>query len=137
MKYRYILLVFVMLFSTTALAKPHVLSWSWPTQDCDAAELLLSDWNSAEIIYDVNPMPMPSDTDGPCAATGDPGGPTGSTSVVIPDSATTEIELNLMPGMTYYARIRVCYFTATNCSAWSAELEFTVPYGKPQRSTFN
>lgn len=126
----------LLLFSVSAFAKPHTLNWSWPTADCDAITLNPNDWVSGEIIYDVDPMPMPSDTGGPCSATNDPNGPSSSISVPI-TTPVTELELNLQPGVTYYARIRVCYVTTTNCSAWSTELEFVVPRGKPQRSTWN
>jgi hypothetical protein len=50
------------------------------------------------------------------------------TPVTIPD---TSITLNLQPGITYYARIRVCAYTADNCSAWASEVSFVVPYGRP------
>jgi len=132
---RFVLLL-ALAFSAPAMAKPHTLSWDWPTQDCDAAALDQGQWVSAEIIYDTAPMPMPSDTGGPCGATPDPDGPPTATPVPIASPTPTEVTLNLQPGITYYARIRVCYNTATNCSNWSAELEFTVPYGKPQRSTW-
>lgn len=129
-------LLILCLFAAPVMAKPHTLSWSWPTQDCDAAALDQTQWVSAEIIYDTATMPMPSDTGGPCGTTADPDGPPTATPVPITSPTPTEVTLNLQPGITYFARIRVCYNTPTNCSNWSAELEFTVPYGKPQRSTW-
>lgn len=122
-------LLLTVALASTALAKPQDLSWTWPTTDCDGAPLSQADWVSGEIIYDVSPMPMPSDAGGPCTGTPDPDGPVSSTSVAT-TSATT-ITLNLQPGVTYYARIRTCYNTPTNCSNWSAEVSFVVPYGKP------
>lgn len=125
---RYILLV-LLLSAGFAHAKPQELNWTWPTQDCDGATINQADWVSAEIIYDVSSMPMPSDTAGPCSATSDPDGPASSTSV--PTTNATTITLNLQPGVQYFARIRVCYNTPTNCSNWSTEAVFVVPYGKP------
>lgn len=127
--------LFLFALPATALAKPHTLSWNWPTQDCDAAALDQSQWMGAEIIVDTSPMPMPSDTEGACVAV-DPDAPASATSIPITVPSPTEVTLNLQPGVTYYARIRACYGLATNCSSWSSELEFTVPYGKPQRSEF-
>jgi hypothetical protein len=130
---RYIVAVFLLTLSVAACAKPQTLSWNWPTQDCDSVALDQAQWINAEIIYDTEPMPMPSDTAGPCSATPDPDGPATATSVPITASQPTQVTLNLQPGITYFARIRVCYTVATNCSAWSAETQFTVPYGKPNR----
>jgi hypothetical protein len=115
-------------------AKPHTLEWTWPTQNCDATALLASDFIAAEIAYDVNPMPMPSDTLGPCDLTQpDPDAPVAATVVAV-DLLTTSHTLNLMPGMTYYARIRLSAYVAGNWSAWSVETQFTVPYGRPGRT---
>ena len=100
---RLFLAAFILLFSTAALAKPQTLSWT--------------------------SMPMPSDTAGPCSGD-DPAGPVTATSVPIttPDTSTT---LNLQPGITYYARIRVCYGAPDICSNWATEVSFVVPHGKP------
>ena len=126
---RLFLAAFILLFSTAALAKPQTLSWTWPTTDCAGDPLNQADWVSAEIIYDTASMPMPSDTAGPCSGD-DPAGPVTATSVPIttPDTSTT---LNLQPGITYYARIRVCYGAPDICSNWATEVSFVVPHGKP------
>lgn len=133
MRYLYALLV-VLLLSQSAFAKPHTLSWTWPTQDCDAESLIQSEWNRAEIIYDTEAMPMPSDAAGPCSGTPDPDGPPTATVVPLTNNQVSTT-LNLQPGVTYYARIRVCYYFADNCSSWSNQTVFTVPYGKPQAIT--
>ncbi len=115
-----------------AEAKPHQLSWSWPTTDCDSLILASSDLIESELIYAVSSMPMPSDTTGSCDATADPGAPAGATVVPISISETSAV-LNLKPGQTYYARIRVSAYVAGNWSSWSTELQFTVPYGRPNK----
>ena len=119
-----------------AQAKPHQLSWVWPVTYCPEEGQTIGDPLSiaslveSELIYSTNPMPMNSDTDGPCASTPDAEPPAGAISVpiTIPDTSVT---LNLQPGQTYYARIRVAAPTAGNWSSWSAQATFTVPYGKP------
>lgn len=125
-------LVFFLLLSlgSVAYAKPQVLSWNWPTTDCDGETLVVTDLIASEIAVDTSPMPMPSDTDGACAATGDPDAPASATvtSVPMPD---TSITLNLQPGVTYYARIRVSAYIDGNWSVWSDQVSFQVPYGKP------
>ena len=120
----------VLMLSTGAMAKPQVLSWNWPTTDCDGAPLVVTDLLTSEIAVDVVPMDMPSDTAGPCSATADPDAPATATvtPVTMPD---TSITLNLNPGVTYYARIRVSAYQAGNWSSWSTQVSFQVPYGKP------
>ena len=124
-----------MLATTVAYAKPQTLTWAWPTTNCDDTPLTISDLTAAELIYDTSPMPMPSDTAGPCSSTNDPPAPASATTVPItmPDASVT---LNLQPGETYYARIRVEANTAGNWSVWSVEYQFTVPYGRPNRAIF-
>jgi len=130
MKKLFILLI--CLFPIVACAKPQTLSWSWPTTSCDGEALAMADWNRAELAYDVNPMPMPSDSGDGCASV-DPDAPAAATVVPI-TTPVTSVELNLMPGMTYYARIRVCYYGPTVCSSWSSQHQFVVPYGKPNKA---
>ena len=127
-----IAIIAVLLISTSAYAKPQVVGWTWPISDCDGVVIAASDLRDAVFIYDVNPMPMPSDTDGPCTVTPDPDAPVSATSESI-TVTQTQVTLNLMPGMTYYARIRVSAFVDGNWSNWSSEYQFTVPYGKPNR----
>lgn len=122
--------VLLLFCSVAAYAKPQDLSWSWPANDCDGAALAVTDLVEAEIAVDTSPMPMPSDTAGPCDVTPDPDAPTTAavTPVPMPD---TSITLNLQPGVTYYARIRVSAGVAGNWSAWSSQISFQVPHGKP------
>lgn len=123
----------VILLSGCAFAKPHQLSWTWPTTNCDATALDAADMIESELIYSTTAMPMPSDTLGPCdEATPDPDAPAGALSVAIPLSDNT-VTLNLQPGQTYYARIRVSAYVNGNWSAWSGQAQFTVPYGRPHR----
>ncbi|MBW2663724.1 MAG: fibronectin type III domain-containing protein [Deltaproteobacteria bacterium] len=98
--------------------------------DCEGAALAESDLVESELIYSQSPMPMPSDADGVCAPDADPDAPPGSLSVAIPVTDTAVI-LNLQPGQTYFARIRVSALIAGNWSSWSNQVQFTVPYGKP------
>ena len=113
-------------------AKPQILSWAWPTTDCDGIVLTAADLIESDLIYSTTPMPMPSDADGPCAATADPDAPASATSVSVPVTDTSII-LNLKPGETYFARIRVNAYVAGNWSSWSAQKQFTIPYGRPDR----
>ncbi len=119
-----------------ANAKPHMLSWTWPTTDCDNVPLFGADLIQSELIFDTVPMPMPSDADGPCAPTADPGPPAGATVVPIPLTDIV-VTLNLQPGQTYYARIRVSAYVNGNWSSWSDETQFTVPYGRPNKIRFS
>lgn len=132
---KYLTAIFLLLMSSVVFAKPHVLLWDWPVQDCEGSLIIESNLLEAEIAYDVNPMPMPSDTDGECAPTIDPSAPQSATVALIPVTANF-YELNLKPGETYYARIRVSTFLSGNWSSWSAEKEFTVPFGRPKRATW-
>jgi hypothetical protein len=125
-----VILMLGLMFSATAMAKPQELSWNWPTTDCDGAALAVADLFASEIAVDTAPMDMPSDTAGPCTATADPDAP--ATAMVTPVTMpNTSITLNLQPGITYYARIRVSSFVAGNWSSWSTQISFQVPYGKP------
>ena len=127
MKY---IIVILILFAGVAEAKPQQLSWQHPTDDCDGSALSASDFVEQELIYSQTPMPMPSDSDGPCAPTVDPDGPAGSLSVAVPITDTSVI-LNLQPGQTYFARSRISSFVSGNWSSWSNQVQFTVPYGRP------
>lgn len=118
--------------SACAFAKPHMLTWEWPTTDCEGLTIVASDLVESELIYSSVPMPMPSDTDGPCAVTADPDAPAGSLSVPIPVTDNTVI-LNLHPGQTYYARMRVSAYVDGNWSSWSDQAQFTIPYGRPNK----
>ena len=121
-----------LLLSCAANAKPQIVTWEWPTTDCDSTILAQADLIESEIIYDTSPMPMPSDTVGACDAVGDPDAPAGAT--VIPVSvADNSVILNLHPGTTYFARMRVSAYVAGNWSSWSTSHQFTVPYGRPNR----
>ena len=125
-----ILMLLGLMLSAPAMAKPQQLSWNWPTTDCDGATMVVTDLLASEIAVDTSPMPMPSDTAGPCSATGDPDAP--ATATVTPvNMPDTSITLNLQPGITYYARIRVSAYVAGNWSSWSSQVSFQVPYGKP------
>ena len=128
-----LLLILLTLFvGCGAQAKPQILSWAWPTTDCDQLVLTTDDLIASDLIYSTAPMPMPSDIDGPCVATSDPDAPASATSVSVPISDTSII-LNLKPGETYFARMRVTAYVAENWSSWSKEVQFTVPYGRPNR----
>lgn len=138
MKRMFLILVAIALSACSGMAsaKPHQLLWTWPTSYCpDPGQptgdpLAVEDLATSELIYSTEPIPMPSDTDGPCAPAGDPGPPASAT--VVPVSVpSTSITLNLQPGVTYYARIRVSAPTPDNWSSWSAQATFTVPYGRP------
>lgn len=129
------LLVLLLFVPMLAVAKPHQLSWTWPVDTCDGAALSVGELIEAELIYSLVHMSMPSDGAGPCAEPGDPEAPPGAITVPISMPDTT-VTLNLQPGQTYYARIRVSAYLAGNWSAWSAEATFTVPYGRPNRVIF-
>ena len=122
--------LFFGLLASAAYAKPHQLTWTWPATDCDGVTLSSADFIESEIVYSFSPMPMPSDTDGPCAIVVDPDAPASATSVPVPLS-NSSIILNLQPGQTYYARIRVSAYVDGNWSSWSNQAEFTVPRGRP------
>lgn len=126
------LVMSAMLGACSADAKPQVIAFTWPTTDCDSLPIVASDLIESELIYDIVPMPMPSDTDGPCAVTVDPDPPASATVVPV-DTSDTSVILNLHPGQTYYARMRVSAYLAGNWSSWSVQHQFTVPYGKPNR----
>ena len=130
----YVLVVGVLLIMSggDASAKPQIVSWQMPTTDCDGDPLPAADLLSFELIYDTEPMPMPSDTAGPCGATEDPGPPATATVVNVPVTQTSTI-LNLQPGVTYYFRARISAYISGNWSAWSVEISKTVPYGRPDR----
>lgn len=126
-------LLALLLYPLIAMSKPHGLSWAWPTTDCDDMPLAIGDFVAAEIAIDTSPMPMPSDTNPACGPETDPDAPPSATiyPVTPPDTA---MDINLQPGVTYYARIRAASHVTGNWSDWSSEKEFTVPYGKPQRT---
>lgn len=114
----------------SALAKPHTLSWEWPVDTCEGDPMVLTDLLDAELIYSTSPMPMQQDVDGPCVGL-NAAAPAGSISVPIPVTPDTFVTLNLQPGQTYYARMRVSAFTDGNLSGWTEQLEFVVPFGRP------
>lgn len=116
--------------SSVACAKPQVLSWNWPTTDCDGVTLAVTDLVASEVAVDTAPMDMPSDTAGACSGADDPAAPATATVTDVP-MPDTSITLNLQPGVTYYARIRVSAYVAGNWSVWSSQVSFQVPYGKP------
>lgn len=125
-----IVLLVGLAMSQAAFAKPQTLNWNWPTTDCDGEPLVVADLLTSEVAVDTAPMDMPSDTAGPCAETGDPDAPDTAT-VTLVNMPDTSITLNLQPGITYYARIRVSAYQAGNWSSWSAQISFQVPYGRP------
>jgi hypothetical protein len=128
-----ILLVLISLaFSACAFAKPQIVSWEMPTGNCDATTLDAADLLEFELIYDTEPMPMPSDTTGPCDEAADPEAPSTATTVPVPVTETSTI-LNLQPGVTYYFRARVSAYIEGNWSSWSVQISKTVPYGRPDR----
>ena len=119
-----------LLVAADVFAKPQDLSWNWPTVNCDGEAMSLSDLVVGEVAVDTSPMVMPSDTAGPCSGTDDPAAPvTAIVAPVTPDQTT--VTVNLQPGVTYYARIRVSAYIDGNWSSWSQEKAFIVPYGKP------
>lgn len=123
------ILIMTMLCSC-AFAKPHQLTWAQPVTDCDGETLTQANFLEQELIYSLTPMPMPSDADGPCAVVADPEAPAGSLSVAVPATDESTV-LNLQPGQTYYARIRISAYVNGNWSSWSNQAQFTVPYGRP------
>jgi hypothetical protein len=130
-----IVVLSLLLASGAVVAKPHMLTWEWPTTDCDGDALAATDLFESELIYSLSPMPMPSDSGGACTETGDPDAPAGALTVPIP-VVDTAVTLNVQPGETYYARIRVSSFVDGNWSVWSDQVTFTVPYGKPNKVQF-
>ena len=121
---RYLILI-SLLFYSSAWAVPATLNWDWPTLYCDGTAIDQNNWIRAEVIYSLSPLPMPSDDLGDCADPPDPDGPPEATSIPITTPVTSidiEVELNV----TYYARIRVCYDTASNCSSWGGEKVFSI-----------
>ncbi len=125
------LAVFVMLLAPpVSHAKPHQLTWEWPTEDCDGNPLSSADFIEAELIYSLTPMPMTSDTEGTCSVNRDADPPAGALTVPVPLSDTSII-LNLQPGQTYYVRIRVSAYVNNNWSSWSNQAEPIAPYGRP------
>jgi hypothetical protein len=124
------LLISLLFLPLLAFAKPHQLTWVLPTTDCDGEALAQADLIEQELVYRLAAMPMPSDTDGPCAAARDPDAPAGALSVAVPATDTSTI-LNLQPGQTYWARIRISAYVNGNWSSWSNQAQFTVPYGRP------
>lgn len=134
---RYILSALLMiaallLYSPDVDAKPQIITWTMPTTDCDGAALAQSDLIEFEIIYSTSPMPMPSDTTGPCDPTADPEAPAGAITVPVPVTETSKI-LNLQPGQTYYFRGRVSAYIDGNWASWTPEISKTIPYGRPDR----
>lgn len=128
---KYVIATLVLLLACgVAEAKPHQLTYVLPIADCDGVELAQADLIEQELIYSQTAMPMPSDTEGPCAEIVDPDPPAGSLSVAVPATATSVI-LNLQPGQEYYARIRISAYVNGNWSSWSNQAQFTVPYGQP------
>ena len=127
-----LLVLFALSACGVAQAKPQVVSWALPTQDCDGIALAQADLMSFELIYSLTEMPMPSDTAGPCGATEDPEAPAGAITVPVPLTETSVL-LNLQPGQTYYFRARVSAYVDGNWSNWSVQISKTVPYGRPDR----
>ena len=125
-------MIALLFMSTSAEAKPQIVSWTMPTADCDGLVLIQSDLIEFEVIYSTSPMPMPSDSAGPCASADDPEAPAGSITVPVPVTETSTI-LNLHPGETYYLRARVSAYVDGNWSSWAVEINKTVPYGRPDR----
>lgn len=128
-----LLLTLTLVLAPSVDAKPHMLTWTHPTAFCDSSPLdPATELVDQEVIYSTSPMPMPSDTDGPCAATPDPDAPAGSLTVPVP-VADEFVILNLQPNVTYYARSRIAVtdVTGTIWSAWSNQVIFTVPKGRP------
>lgn len=118
-------LLLLLLVTSNVFAASKEFTWNWPTLYCDGTNINPNTWISAELVYNTEPMPMPSDTDGPCGTIVDPAGPAGSISVDIA-TPVTSLVIDLTPNITYYARIRVCYDTVDNCSSWSGESVFTM-----------
>lgn len=130
MKFRPLTILLMLFLSTAACAKPHQLTWELPILDCDGELLAGSELIEQELVYSFTAMPMPSDTDGPCATVVDHDAPAGALSVAIP-ATDTSVSLNLQPGQTYFARIRISAYVDGNWSSWSNQIQFTVPYGRP------
>jgi len=127
---KYVTAFLALLLCSCALAKPHQLTWVLPIDDCDGGVLTQVDLLEQELVYSQTAMPMPSDTAGPCTGTVDPAAPAGALSVAVPITDTSTV-LNLQPGQTYFARIRISAYVNGNWSSWSNQVQFVVPYGRP------
>ena len=120
------------LMPAPAEAKPQIITWEIPTTDCDGVPLAQGDFVEFELIYSTSPMPMPSDSAGPCDATPDPEAPSGALTVSVPVTETSKV-LNMQPGETYFFRARVSAYVNGNWSSWTAEISKTIPYGRPDK----
>ena len=132
-----LLAIFTVLFMSSACAAAqHQLAWTWPVTNCDETPLDSADFIESELIYSQTAMPMTSDTEGPCSVNRDADPPAGSISMPVP-LALNSIILNVQPGQTYFARIRVSAYVDGNWSSWSSQAEFTVPYSRPNIIRFS
>ena len=92
------------LLALPAFAEPVTVSWQLPDQYCDGSTLLPGDLTNLEIYVSTSTIPA---SDVPCGGTPDTPPPGGTATVVTPDVAVNQIDIDLTPGETYFIRMRV------------------------------
>ena len=92
------------LLALPAFADPVTVSWQMPTSNCDGSQVLPGDLTNLEIYVSTSTIPAVGTSYGTERDTPPPGG---TATVVEPDVAVTQIDIDLAPGATYFIRMRV------------------------------
>lgn len=105
------------------------LTWDLPTTYCDGTALDATRLGTLEIYWDTNPIPGPAAEDPDCPETALPA-PEGFAPIAVP-AGQTQVKVDVDPGQTYYARVRVSD-TDGNWSSLTKQISTTIPFAMPR-----
>lgn len=128
-----VLAVMLLAFSMNASAVERTAGYELSTTNCAGETVDISFYDRLEVYVDVVPIPasgVPCPTDP--AQVDTPPSPESTVAVGTGSLSMTggQVTLNLMSGLTYYARARACN-TNDECSQFSNEMIYDIPLSAP------
>lgn len=120
-------IVLTLMYLSDARAATVTLSWTLPVENCDQSTILPGDLTSMEIYISTNPIPA---SDVSCGTVRDVPPTGGTVTVVTPAPNTTQIDIDLAEGETYFFRARV-QGQGGEWSNFSGEASRDIPFPRP------